>query len=288
VPGLAAVLRFGRERIAADPLVLALAAASIVASVLFLIRERRAENPIIHLGFFTKRDFWSGNLLGFLAAFAMFGFVAYMPLFAQTLAGGSALHAGLIITPMSLSWSSAAFVAGRMAHRAGEVRLIRSGAVIMAAGFTLALASGVSTPGWYLMLCSAVAGLGMGCQTPSLMLTVQRSLDARDIGVATSTQMLARTIGGAVGVAILGALLWGAVGGALNADGGQAILSGSPEDLFSPGHLAVVPPNVRPGLLGILAGGMRWVFGAGIAVVVLSLLFSSLLRGKGDQPDSFR
>jgi hypothetical protein len=63
------------------------------------------------------------------------------------------------------------------------------------------------SPVYFLVLVVAVIGSGMGTQTPALVLSVQHSLEAKNIGVATSMQMLARTIGGAVGVSIMGSVI---------------------------------------------------------------------------------
>jgi EmrB/QacA subfamily drug resistance transporter len=281
---LAAILRFGRERVLADPAVWTAAALAVLVTALFLKRERRAENPILHLEFFSRRPFWSGNLLGFSASFGMYAIIAYTPLFAQVIGGGTALQAGLIVTPMSLSWSTASVVAGRFAHRFGNRPLIRFGACIMALGFCLAVAAGAASPLWYLMMCAAIVGFGMGCQTPALMLTVQHSLDLADVGVATSTQMLSRTIGGAVGVSVLGALLWGVVAaglaGVVPAD--QAVLR--PEDLFTPGRLDGFAPEIHGRLVNILSSGMRVVFATGLAVMLVSLSLTHLLPARSTKP----
>ena len=92
---------------------LVLGVAAVLGAGLFIWRETRAPDPILHLKFFRARGFSVGNLLGFTSSFAMFGIIAYIPLFAQIVYGGSAMEAGAIITPMSLSWSLAAVASGR-------------------------------------------------------------------------------------------------------------------------------------------------------------------------------
>jgi EmrB/QacA subfamily drug resistance transporter len=179
---------------------------------LFGVQERRAESPLLELAFFRRRAFWVGNLLGFMASFAMYGILAYMPLFTQSVQGGTAVQAGLVITPMSLAWSASSVASGRLVSRIGENTMIRFGMALMAIGFLFALFIHSDSSILYLVLCVVSAGIGMGAQTPSLMLSVQHSLDQKNVGVATSTQMLARTIGGAVGVSLLGSILTGSMG----------------------------------------------------------------------------
>jgi EmrB/QacA subfamily drug resistance transporter len=203
---LLTVLVLGRAKGVAPPEVWIVAVLLLLFVLLFLRRERRAPSPLLELKFFTRRAFWVGNLLGFIASFAMYGVIAFVPLYAQSILGGTALRAGLVITPMSLSWSAASIIAGRLIVRVGENTLIRFGMVMMAAGFVLALVPTDDATVGYLILCVTTIGIGMGCQTPSLMLSVQHSLEQANVGVATSTQMLARTIGGAVGVGVMGSV----------------------------------------------------------------------------------
>ncbi len=195
----------------------------------FVVQERGAESPLLELAFFRRRAFWVGNLLGFTASFAMYGIIAYMPLFTQSVQGGTAVQAGLVITPMSLAWSASSVASGRLVSRIGENAMIRFGMVMTAIGFLLALFIRVDSSISYLILCVVSAGVGMGAQTPSLMLSVQHSLDQKNVGVATSTQMLARTIGGAVGVSLLGSILTGSMGLSIQELAGAGTLDRFPE-----------------------------------------------------------
>ena len=181
----------------------------------FIAHERREEHPILALEFFRRRVFWTGNLLGFLAGFAMFGTIAYLPLLVQNLQGGDAFRTGLVMMTMSASWSTASFLAGRAVQRTGENRLIRTGIPLMLAGFALGAAAGPAAPFVQMLATALLCGAGMGMQTPSLLLAVQHSLESRHIGIATSSQLLSRTIGGAVGVSVAGAAVSRLMGGAL-------------------------------------------------------------------------
>lgn len=73
------------------------------------------------------------------------------------------------------------------------------------------------------------AGLGMGIQTPALLLSVQHSVDGRHLGVATSTQMLARTIGGAIGVSVMGSVVTASMLKQFQDLTGNGIFKGLPE-----------------------------------------------------------
>ena len=274
---LLALLRMGRERTMLDGAVLLLLAAWALFLLLFIRRERSAPHPILEIGFFRRRAFWLGNLLGFMGSIAMYGVIAYAPLFAQTILGGTAMQAGLMITPMSLGWSTASLLAGRVAHRWGEPRLVRLGLMFMAAGLFLAYIAGAGIGVWYLMGCVTLIGIGMGCQTPSLMLTVQQSVEHGSIGVATSSQMLSRTIGGAVGVSVLGSALNGVMGSVL----GGALIGGlpvsDPQKLIEPAVRATLAPSEQDLVLLAFGDGMQVVFLIALIVTLVSFTMSFLL-----------
>jgi EmrB/QacA subfamily drug resistance transporter len=284
---LLAVLGFGGRSAEIGGDVTAFSLVSLLFGVLFVWRETRAPHPLLELALFRKRAFSVGNVLGFVSSFAMYGIIAFVPLFAQSVQGGTAMKAGLVITPMSLAWSGASFTAGRLTGRLGENTLIRAGMVFMAAGFILTLFTTHDTSIGYLMLCVATVGTGMGCQTPSLMLTVQHSVEHRYLGVATSTQMLARTIGGAVGVSVMGSAVTGSMirdFEALDREGGlagfpamvralivdpQKLLAGEVRALLSPGQLVTV--------LSVFTQALHAVFIIGLVTIIAGMLLSLLL-----------
>ncbi len=263
--------------------------ATVVVSFLtaFIARERRARNPVLSLQFFSRRPFWLGSLLGFLSSFAMFGITAFMPLFAQSVLGGTALQAGLVVAPMSLAWSLASIIAGAKVVKTGENVMIRSGIFFMIFGLGLLLLTRYDSPLWYLILCVVLTGAGLGLQMPSLLLSAQHSLSSKDLGVATSTQMLARTIGGAIGVSVLGAALTGSMTQTLMdgiASGALPALPrhlepllGDPQKLLGSDIRPQLTPDQLTFVLTTFTAGLHRVFFGGLLVVLAALAVSRLL-----------
>lgn len=284
---LLAVLAFGSARGGAGVDVGFFILASVLFAVLFVRRETRATHPLLELALFRKRAFWVGNVLGFVSSFAMYGIIAFVPLFAQSVQGGTAMQAGLVITPMSLAWSGASFTAGRLTGKLGENTLIRAGMVFMAVGFLLTLFTTYNSSIGYLMLCVATVGIGMGCQTPSLMLTVQHSVNHRYLGVATSTQMLARTIGGAVGVSVMGSAVTSFMTrdfAALDREGGLAgfpaavrHLIGDPQKLLGGEVRPLLAPDQLETVLSVFTQALHAVFIIGLAAIIAGMALSVLL-----------
>jgi MFS family permease len=267
--------------------ILVTAAIFVLCLVWFIRHERKAVNPILDLQFFQKRAFWVGNLIAFLSSFAMYGIVAFMPLFARTILGGTSLEAGVVVASMSVGWSFASLAAGRVVYKVGEKLLIRLGNVLLATAFILTLLTTGASSMIFLTVCMVIAGIGMGTQTPALMLSVQHSLDAKHVGVATATQMLARTIGGAIGVSVLGSVLSAsmlrqfqdyAAGGMLatlpeaarvHLDKPQELLSNAVREILTRAQLDLV--------LNAFTNALHDAFLIGLVITVLALIATLLL-----------
>jgi MFS family permease len=127
---------------------------------------------------------------------ALLGIIGYLPVQIQAIDGGSPTDAGLAIIPLSLAWTSAAFIAGRLVRPLGFTRLVRAGTLITAIGASIAAWWTASMAGLMLF------GLGMGLTISCFNVAVQEDADPEHRGQATSLALLARSIGRAVGVVV--------------------------------------------------------------------------------------
>jgi len=242
---------------------LALAAA---AGVAFLLAERRHPEPLVPLDLFRDRVHVAANAGGVLLGVVLFGVVSYVPLYVQAVRGGTPVQAGALLIPLSLGWTLASIVAGRLVRRVGFQALVRFGAGLIAGGALSALA-GVWLEVPLLGLLGLTAyGVGMGCCISSFTVSVQERVPGNRRGIATALTQFSRTIGGSVGVALLGALLLAMVG----------------SDPTAGGDLAALAPAV----VALLDRGLAAVFaamaGAALAAgVLLILLFPRVEEGMG-------
>jgi Na+/melibiose symporter-like transporter len=149
----------------------------------------------------------------FLVGFALFGAIAFIPLFVQTVIGGTATQAGQVLTPLFLGWVTMSIVGARATVLLGYRSVSIAGSVLMTAGFiglTLLTAESSRTE---LFAACGVVGAGMGMQMLSLLLAVQHGVDRTRLGIATSLNQFSRSIGAAIGVAAMGALMTRALHG---------------------------------------------------------------------------
>jgi MFS family permease len=135
---------------------------------------------------------------GLMLGAALLGIIGYLPVWVQAVHGGSPLDAGLALIPMSISWTLAANVAGRVVSRTGFRLLVRLGTALTAAGAALAALHTASPLGLTLF------GLGMGATVSSFTVAAQEAAPLALRGSATSLSLLARSVGGAVAVPVLG------------------------------------------------------------------------------------
>jgi EmrB/QacA subfamily drug resistance transporter len=175
--------------------------------------ERRADEPLLPLDLFEDRVISRSLLVAFLVGTAMFGAIAFMPLFVQAVMGGTATEAGTTLTPLFLGWVLSSVAGARLSVRSGYRRVTTVGVALIVVGFaTLAVFGG--NPTRRMLLADAlVLGSGMGLSMLALLLAIQQGVERSRLGLATSLNQFARSIGAAVGVAVMGAMLARSMGG---------------------------------------------------------------------------
>lgn len=173
----------------------------------FVVVERRSANPTVPLQLLRHRVIGPAILIASLAGTLMFGVTTYVPLWVQSVQGGSAYAAGAAVGAMSIGWPIMSAISGFLMVRVGYQRLVVAGALALLAGSAM-LALGPATWGpLWTGAASLVVGLGMGTFTAPLLIVIQSSVDWGRRGAATALNQFSRTIGGAVGVSLMGVLL---------------------------------------------------------------------------------
>jgi predicted MFS family arabinose efflux permease len=181
--------------------------ATVVLLTAFVIVERRVAEPILPLDLLKTPVISRSLVVVFLVGVALFGAIAFIPLFVQAVRGGTATEAGQAITPLFLGWVVMSIVGARLTVALGYRVVSIAGSILMTLGFLgLTLVDAVS-PRWILLVSCTTIGAGMGTQMLSLLLAVQHGVDRSRLGLATSLNQFSRSIGAAIGVAAMGAIL---------------------------------------------------------------------------------
>jgi EmrB/QacA subfamily drug resistance transporter len=229
----------------------------------FVMVERRAASPILPLDLFQDRVVSHTLLVVFMTGMAMFGAIAFVPLFVQVVMGGTATEAGQALTPLFLGWVATSIAGARLTVAIGYRPVAIAGSALLTAAFVaLAFLDARSTKA-ALFADVLVLGSGMGLSMLSLLLAVQHGVDRSRLGLATSLNQFARSVGAAIGVAVLGSMLSRSLSGAGLQGGLDAMSSGS----------LVLPPAARDQV----ALALERVFATGAAMSAVALVASFFL-----------
>ncbi|MEU2296310.1 MFS transporter [Streptomyces antibioticus] len=260
--------------------VLGLGAGAAAATLLFLLTERRAAEPLIPLRLFRDSVFNVTGLVGLVTGVALFGAASYLPTFLQMADGATATESGLLMLPMMGGIVGASVVSGQLVSRTGRYKLYPVlGGALSALGMWLLSRLEADTPRLHYSLWMAVLGAGIGLAMPVLILAVQNSVRPADLGTATSANNYFRQIGGSVGAAVFGTLFAGRLTDALHerlpADAGLP----DPESL-TPQLVHALPPALRDAYVGAYADAMPRIFLYLVPVLVAGLLIACFLKEK--------
>ncbi|XCM84030.1 MDR family MFS transporter [Kitasatospora sp. HUAS MG31] len=268
--------------------ILGLGALAIASLIGFCYVEQKADEPVIPLGLFRIRNFTLVSVIGFIVGFAMFGAVAYLPLYQQIVQGASATNSGLLLMPMMFGMLAVSLVVGQAVTKTGKYRIFPIiGTAVMAGGSLLLSTLGTDTSRFTSACYMVVLGAGMGFLMQITMLVAQNSVELKDMGVASSSATLFRTIGGSFGVALFGALFNNRVSDTMAQLGGGAPAGGGQLD---PTRLKSLDPKVQEVAHQAVSNGMHTVFlwGAVVSVVAIAaavFLREVPLRGGGQADD---
>ncbi|MGW5971682.1 MFS transporter [Streptomyces sp. NPDC055186] len=262
--------------------VLGLGAGGAAATVLFLVVERFAAEPLIPLRLFRDSVFNVTALVGLVIGVALFGAASYLPTYLQMVDGATATESGLLMLPMMAGIVGASIVSGQLISRTGRYRshpLL--GAVLSTAGMWLLSRLEPDTPRLHYSIWMAVLGAGIGMVMPVLVLAVQNSVRPGDLGTATSANNYFRQIGGSVGAAVFGTLFAGRLTDALAERLPAGEGAGLPDaESITPQLVHALPPALRDLYIQAYADAMPRIFLYLVPVLVLGLFITFFLKEK--------
>jgi EmrB/QacA subfamily drug resistance transporter len=252
----------------------------VAAIVAFVVTELRATEPIVPLRLFRERTTTLAIVASVAIGVAMFGSTVFLGQYLQISRGYSPTEAGLLTIPMVGGLFLSSTVSGILITRWGRWKgFLVAGAVLVVGGFGLLATIDHATD--MVLLCGFlfVLGAGIGMMMQNLVLAVQNTVAAADLGAASSAVAFFRSLGGAIGVSVLGAVLSSRVGELISAGlagtpGAAAAGSGS----VGLADLADAPPAVRELIAVSYGDATGRIFLISAAVGVIALVAVLLIR----------
>lgn len=232
----------------------------IVAFAGFLVRERFAAEPVMPLGLFRVRNFWTGNIATALiyGALALNGFalVVYLqrddgPNFPATLAG----LASIPITIMMILFSSRV---GTLSGRFGPRLFMTVGPLLMGAASLLLLMVRQDFSYWTQVLPSILLfGVGITLTVSPLTSAILGSIDMERSGIASAVNNAVSRVAGLIVIAMIAVIVGGddldlngfhraaIVTATLMIAGGLVSLAGIRNPVHAGGDAASVPADAQ-------------------------------------------
>ncbi|MFJ8463970.1 MFS transporter [Streptomyces swartbergensis] len=263
-------------------MILGLGAGAAVATVLFLVAEHFAAEPLIPLRLFRDSVFNVTGLIGLVTGAGLFGAAGYLPTYLQMVDGASATESGLLMLPMMAGIVGASVIAGQFISHTGRYKAYPIlGGALSVAGMWLLSRLDADTPRLHYSIWMAVLGAGIGMVMPVLILAVQNSVRPADLSTATSANNYFRQIGGSVGAAVFGALFADRLADALARDLPTRAGDRLPDpESITPQLVHGLPPALRDGYIGAYADAMPRIFLHLVPVLVLGLVIALFLKEK--------
>jgi MFS transporter, DHA2 family, methylenomycin A resistance protein len=183
-----------------------LAIGVFVGSLLLFLRvEARTPGAMIPLDLFGK-PLSASLAIAALMTFGMYAMLFLTPLYLQSVQGASAVTAGLLLLPMSVSFLIVSQLSGRLTNAVGPRAMTCGGMAAMGVGM-LMMAFATTYGGLVVVeIALLVIGVGLGLNTAPVQNVAVASVPQSRAGTASGLVNTARMVGATLGVAVLGLL----------------------------------------------------------------------------------
>jgi MFS transporter, DHA2 family, multidrug resistance protein len=281
-------------------LVAALFMLVVAAGVAFVVRQRRAANPLYDLHVAGRRTFWVAAGAGIIIFGSLMGAMFVGQQYMQNVLGYSTVDAGAAILPAAFCMVLVAPRSAKLVEKQGSRLTMLSGYVFVLLGFvTMMLLWGESSGYWQVGLAYAFVGIGIGLSGTPASHSLTSSVPVTRVGMASGTADLQRDLGGAIMQSILGALLAAgyaaAMGAAIAGSPNAAQVTGSTQSELTKsfdGALAVAQQYPQYSNQIVAAAkqsflqGDQWAYLAGIVAVALGAMLVFIMFPRKDAEEA--
>jgi DHA2 family multidrug resistance protein-like MFS transporter len=279
-------------------LTLTLAAVAVFGALAFVVRQRRATNPLYDLEVATRRVFWVAAVGGLIVFGSLMGAMFIGQQFMQNVLGYSTLDAGVAILPAAVFMVLVARPSARFVDTRGSRFTLLAGYLFCLLSFlTMLVLWKEGSPYWEVGLGYAFLGIGVGLFGTPASRSLTSSVPVKRVGMASGTADLQRDLGGAIMQSVFGALLTAgyakafasAIAGAPNQAQITSSVQNQLEKSFSsaeavaqqyPKYATAISSAAKSSFLQ----GANWAYGAGVVATVLGIvLVFALFPRKDDE-----
>lgn len=188
--------------------VIGLSLVALIALILFVTRQRRADNPLYDLKIAARPTFWVAAVGGIIVFGALMGAMFIGQQFLQNVLGYSTVNAGLAILPAAVFMILVAPRSAKLVEARGARFTLLAGYLFILVGFIwMLLFWNEGVPYWIVGIGYALVGVGVGFAGTPASRSLTASVPVKRVGMASGTADLQRDLGGALMQSIMGAFL---------------------------------------------------------------------------------
>ena len=177
------------------------------ALIAFIIWELRSREPIVDLRVLVNRNFAVGTSLMIVMGVVLYGTIALLPLFLQTLMGYPAVASGMAVSPRGFGAVTSMLIVGRLINRVRGRYLVMFGFSVLAYSIYLFSKINLEISISSIVWPNIISGFAMGFIFVPLTTMALGTLSNEQMGNASGVFNLMRNTGGSVGIAAVTTLL---------------------------------------------------------------------------------
>jgi hypothetical protein len=270
---------------------------AVAAAIAFVLRQRRAENPLYDLRVASRTTFWVAALAGIIVFGSLMGAAFINQQYLQNVLGYSTIEAGAAILPAVLFM---VIVAPRSAKLVGShgsrLTLLAGQALILLSFAGMLLLWDDDAAYWKVALPLCLLGAGVGLAASN---SLTGSVPVTRVGMASGTADLQRDLGGALMTSVLGALLtagYASAMGAAIAESGKNVTETTQAQLqlsfASAENLAAKNPENADQIIAAaqqsFLDGDEWAYTAAIVAVLVGMALVFFVFPRKDAEERLR
>lgn len=188
-----------------DNLIVFLSVLSIVGLLAFIWRELTYKHPIVNLSVLKDGNLRIGTVMCFILGFGLYGSTLILPIYTQSILGWTALDAGLLLIPGSITTAFMMPIIGKLIQRGVPQGYMVAVGFLVFFVFTFWMHN-IITPDtgeehmfWPLIL----RGIGLGLLFVPITTLSLSTLKGKQIGEGAAFTGMMRQLGGSFGIAII-------------------------------------------------------------------------------------
>jgi MFS transporter, DHA2 family, multidrug resistance protein len=278
-------------------LALGLAAIAVAAAIAFVIRQRRAKNPLYDLHVAGRRIFWVAACAGIIVFGSLMGSAFVSQQYLQNVNGYSTLEAGAAFLPAVIFMILVAPRSAKLVESRGARFTLLTGYVFLFLAFAwMLLLWSDGSAYWQIGVAYAFIGIGVGFAGTPASHSLTGSVPVQRAGMASGTADLQRDLGGAIMQSIFGALLTAGYASAFtskiaaspNADQVSAnVQSQLTKSFASAADIAQRYPQYSEQIIAAakssFLSGADWAYAAGITAIIIGAVIVFFLFPRREQ-----